>query len=55
MYTLQNFIEDLSIPELTVLSRPTDFSSIPVSSISVQELPLDAFVRENEISVNPAE
>ena len=49
MYTLQNFIEDLPIQGLTILSRPADLSSIPVSSISAQELPLDAFVRENEI------
>ena len=49
VYTLQNFIEDLPVQGLTILSRPADLSSIPVSSISAQEMPLDAFVRENEI------
>ena len=49
MYTLQDFMTDLPVEDLKILAKPADLSTIHVNSISVQELPLDAFVRENEI------
>ena len=49
MYTLQDFIADLPMKSLKVLAKPFDFAEVSVNSISVQELPLDTFVREGEI------
>ena len=49
MYTLQDFMTDLPVEDLKILARPADFSTVHVNSISVQELPLDAFVREHEV------
>ena len=49
MYTLHNFVTDLPMKSLKILTKPFDFTNVSVKSISVQELPLDTFVREGEI------
>ena len=49
MYTMLDFMQDFPMEGLRLLTAPTDFSGIPIRSISVQEMPLDAFVREDEI------
>lgn len=54
MYTLQDFITDPPTAELRTLCCPQDVSSVFVNSISVQELPLDDFVGENEIVLSTA-
>ena len=55
MYTLQDFINDSPISEsLKVLSCPPDPAEVFISSISVQELPLEDFIMENEIILSTA-
>ena len=49
VYTLHNFVTDLPMKTLKILTKPFDFADVSVKSISVQELPLDTFVREGEI------
>ena len=49
MYTMQDFIQTFPMEGLQLLTAPVDFSVIPVHSISVQEMPLDTFVQEDEI------
>lgn len=49
MFTLQDFMQDFPMAGLQLLTASADFSAAPIRSISVQEMPLDTFVRENEI------
>ena len=49
MFTMQDFMQEFPMGGLRLLTAPTDFSAIPVHSISVQEMPLDAFVQEDEL------
>ncbi len=54
MYTLGDFLESHITPDIHILTHSIDFSNIPVRSISVQELPLDDFVREDELVLSTA-
>lgn len=49
MYNLQDFVTDLPMQGLRILTKPSEFSQVRVNSISVQELPLDTFVQPDEI------
>ena len=49
MYTLQDFVKELPMEGLKILANPSAFSDIIVSSLSVQERPLDTFVQKDEI------
>lgn len=48
-YTLADFMENNTAPDLHLVTKKSDFSKIQVKSASVQELPLENFVQENEI------
>ena len=54
MYTLKDFINTPPAGDLCTLFCPPDVSSVFVSSISVQELPLGDFLLENEIILSTA-
>ena len=49
MFTLKDFLELDIMTDAVVLNEPFDFSNLKVSYISVQEPPVEGFVRENEI------
>lgn len=54
MYTLNDFISDNPVKELKILTTPFNFSEIQVSSISVQELPTDTFIKKNDMILSTA-
>lgn len=53
-YTLFDFLTDHSVPEIKLLTAKRDFSAIPLESVSVQELPVDGFIRPNELVLSTA-
>ena len=53
-YTLRDFLADQPIPEIELLTGERDFSVIPLESVSVQEMPVDDFIRPNELVLSTA-
>jgi len=54
MYTLHDFLHDNPVRDLRILTKISDAASIPINSISVQELPIDDFVQKDEIILSTA-
>ena len=54
MYTLRTLIESGILSDAHLLTDPMDFSHIEISSISVQEFPLDDFIQKNELVLSTA-
>lgn len=48
-YTLADFYEYNQVPDLRLLTKPIDFSGIPIASASYLEMPSDDFVYPNEL------
>jgi len=53
-YTLSQFLEDDIVPGIRLLTKPLDFRTIPIDSISVQEHPIQNFPQENELVLSTA-
>lgn len=54
MLTLKDIIDMEIMSVATVVNQPKDFSQVKVDYISVQEPPVDGFVRENEVVMSTA-
>ncbi|MCD8036438.1 MAG: hypothetical protein LUE88_03515, partial [Clostridiales bacterium] len=54
MYSLNDFIIDNPVKELKVLTQPLDYSNVLISSISVQEMPTDSFIKKNDMILSTA-
>lgn len=54
MYSFADFLKDGFVPELRLMTGRMDFSSILVTGSSVQEFPLDNFIRSGEIVLSTA-
>lgn len=50
-YTLQNLLRSDILPEAQILAVPSDSGNIEIRYISIQELPFEEFLRENEIVI----
>lgn len=53
-YTLRDFLDSNLVPGIKLITKPFDFSKVYISSVSVQELPVDDFIRENEMVLSTA-
>lgn len=54
MLTLKDIMDMDILKDATVINEPEDFSEVKVDYISVQEPPVEGFVRENEIVISTA-
>lgn len=58
MYTLKEFLDDKLVDNIKINTADNDlisrFGTIQISSVSVQELPIDSFVTQNEIVLSTA-
>lgn len=53
-YSLADLFRDSPVPEFHLLTRPFDFSGIPILSASFQELPIDDFIGKDELVLSTA-
>lgn len=53
-YTLREFLDGGIVPKIRLLTSIKDFSAVPVDAVSVQELPVDGFIRPNELVLSTA-
>ena len=58
MYTLKEFLDDKLVDNIKINTADKDliskFGTIQISSVSVQELPIDSFVTKNELVLSTA-
>ena len=50
-YSLWDFLQEEITPEIKLLTRNLDFQTVPIESISVQELPVDDFIQKDDVPV----
>lgn len=53
-YTLEDFLKSGIVSDICQLTDFRDFDTIPISSVSVQELPRGDFIRKNELVLTTA-
>ena len=53
-YSLWDFLQEEITPEIKLLTRNLDFQTVPIESISVQELPVDDFIQKDELVLSTA-
>ena len=53
-YTLTDLLQSQAIPQVRQITALSDFADIPIRAVSVQELPLDQFIRKDELVLTTA-
>lgn len=54
MYTLADFLKNPPVSGIQPLNMRGDYHTIPIESVSVQELPVDNFIKKNELVLSTA-
>lgn len=53
-YTLKDFLSGNTVPGILRLTEAADFSNVKIRSVSVQELPVECFIRADELVLSTA-